>query len=609
MKKVVIALLFGLVFTGAYLYIHKVDIGRCAVHSSKFNQENISLPFSHTSFGNQNYTFQCLLMSKIDQNARVGIAFDEELHALKVNNKRIGLHALKDQYGQAHLKDWERGYPFVVPLHEGVNIVQIDGSDRGGRFGLKMSQGMGYSDYLILFLFGLAPMIYGLFMLLFPVLVRLLNAFRHYSFSWQHLPYLIIAAGVALRVFYLVYVPNNMYQHDMEGHVDAIHYFAHHPSQLPQPDKSLQFPQQPLYYYAAAAVYSIATALGFNEHDAVYSIRALSVLFSVGWLLIGYMLVRLYTRRLITINLFMAFLAFTPSFIFMGAAVNNDTLNALLGMVSLYAISAYYLSKARRYFLLATAAVLLAMATKISSVLYALFFVAVLLALYFKDTKERKRYQSEILWFGMSVLLVFGFALLKAYIPAEGEFRFVNSALYGGQVITKFNVNYFFSFHFFDLVAAAQSHVMGLNSIRFSLPTYLYGTMFLGEFDYAKFFKPGTLFMLWSQMIFIAGLVYIAGAAGYFYFFKRLNLLQKLLIVPVVINGILIVKFLLSYWVVCNSDFRYFTQTFAAVGLVFVLGLEHIGVRWRKAKRLIVAFAGVLALSEIVWMINLIRLS
>lgn len=609
MKKALLSLLFGLVFAGIYLYTYKVDIGTCSLYSSTLNRENVSLPFSHRSLGNQDYTYRCTVTSKIDQTARVGIAFDEELYSIKVNDRDIGLQPLKDQYGQSRLKDWKRGYPFALSLHKGANIVEIRGNDRGGRFGLRMAQGMDYLDYLLLFLFGVVPVVYGLFMLLFPWTLRLFHALRHHRFSWRYLPYLIIAVGIALRLFYLVYVPNNMYQHDMKGHIDAIHYYADHPDRLPQPDKSLQFPQQPLYYYMAAALYSASKAFGFNEHDAIYAIRAMSVVFSIGWLLVGYRLVRLYTRRALTTNLFMAFLAFTPSFVFWGAAVNNDALNALLGMVSLYAASAYYVSKKRRFLFLASAAILLAMLTKISSLLYALYFVAVLLALYFKDAQQRRRYQAELLWFGVSVLLVFGFALLKAYIPADGEFRFVNSALYVGQVIARFNVDYFFSFHLFDLVSAAQSYVMGQNSIRFSLPTYLYGTMFLGEFDYSKRFKPGTLFMLWSQIIYIAGVVYIAGLAGYVYFFKRLNLLQKLLIVPVAINVALIVKFLLSYWVVCNSDFRYFTPTFAAVGLLFVLGLERIGVRWRNANRVIVAFAGVLAFSEIVWLASLIRLS
>ncbi|HHD72878.1 MAG TPA: hypothetical protein ENL02_03075 [Epsilonproteobacteria bacterium] len=381
------------------------------------------------------------------------------------------------------------------------------------------------------------------------------------------------------------------YQHDMKGHIDAIHYYSKYSIELPQPDKSLQFPQQPLYYYAAAMVYTASKAMGFNEHDAIYSIRVMSVVFASAWLLLGWGLVRIFTKRVLTVNLFLAFLAFTPSFIYLGGVVNNDALNALLGMASLYFVSLFYYQKKRKWFALSTLVILLAMLTKISSVLYALFFVAVLLVLYFKDTSRRERYQNEILVFGLAVLFVFGFALFKAYIPADGEFRFVNSGLYGGQVIPKFGVEYFLTFHLPALLEAAQSHVMGPDIIRFSLPTYFYGTLFLGEFDFSRHFSGGSLFRVWSQLIFLLGLLYAVGIAGYVYFYKRLSVLLKLIVIPVAINFALIIKFLLSYWVVCNSDFRYFTPTFGAIGLMIVLGLEQGWVKWPKMKKQILVTA------------------
>jgi hypothetical protein len=191
-------------------------------------------------------------------------------------------------------------------------------------------------------------------------------------------------------------------------------------------------------------------------------------------------------------------------------------------------------------------------------------------------------------------------------VPSIGEFRFVNSALYGGQVIKAFNLSYFFFFHITDLVSTAQSYVMGTNDIRFSFPTYMYGTMFTGEFNFDKHFKSGTFFQLWAQMTYLFGLIYIAGFASYIYFYKKLKTPERLLIVPVMINLVLIIKFLSDFWVVCNSDFRYFTPTFAAIGLVFVLGIDRLLKRYPFLIKPASVFAGILAVSEILWTTNLI---
>ena len=609
MKKAMAALLFGVLFLGIYHSLTKVQVGPCKIASKSVNKDNISLPFSHRSAGLQEITFECRLDSKIAQEAKIGIAMDDLFDRIVLNGKALDLDVITRQYGQRKFKDWKRGYPFYLQLKKGTNHLVVHGSDQGGRFGLRVGQGLSFSGFFLIFVFGVVPIVYGAYVLLFPLVDRALRWRAKFQLRWRQLPYFIIGLGTVLRLFYLVDIPNDMYQHDMIGHIHALEYVAKHPTEIPQPDKSLQFPQQPLYYYAAAAVYTLSKSAGFNDHDAVYAIRVMSFAFSVLWLVAGWFLVRLYTSRVSTINLFLAFLAFTPSFVFLAGAVNNDTLNALLGMLSLYAVSKYYLQPSKKWFLIAASVILLAMLTKISSALYAVFFVMLLLVMYVKRPESRPRLRSEILGFGMTVLLVFGFALTKSYIPANGEFRFVNSSLYGGQVLPPFGLGYFFSFHFFDLISAAQSFVKGIDDVRFSLPTYLYGTFLIGEFDYSKFFVSGTLFRFWSQAVLLLGSLFLVGWAAYLWSYRRLTLLQKLLIVPVAINLVLIVKFLLSFWVVCNSDFRYFTPTFGALGLMAVLGLEQLGVRFARLRPFLYTVAFALAVSETIWIADLIRLT
>lgn len=608
MGRAIGAILFGIAFLWIYTALHDVEIGLCHVDSETFSKD-VTLPFSHPSRGRQTYTFSCPLSSASEQNARIGIAVDDELLALKINNLSISLQESKRRYAQPHLNDWQSGYTFDIPLMKGENLLTVIESDSGGKFGLKIGRGLSCLDYFMIFAFGLLPILFGVYVLLFPFLIRLLSDSGIRRIFWPSLPYAILIAGIILRLFYFLNVPNTIHQHDMQGHIDAIHYYAHHPLQLPQADKSLQFPQQPLYYYAAAGVYSVSKALGGSEHDAISAVRAMSVVFSIFWLYIGFKLVKLVTRDRILINLYTAFLAFTPLFVIMSAFVNNDSLNMLLGITAAYGITAYYLTKKRHYFALAFLTVLLAMLTKISSMLYALFFAVVLLLMYLQEQEAPNRYRRQLLLLGISVLFLFGLTLVKVYLPTTGEFRFVNSALYGNQLIPYLDLGYFFTFHWFDLIEHAQATVLYNDAIRFSLPTYLYGTMFLDDHIYKELYLEGGIFKSAAQLTYLLGSIYLAGWIAYLFFFRRIPLFYRLLSLPVAINLLLVIKFLNDYWVVCNSHFRYFSPTFGVIGLLFVIGLEQLFGHWKASKQ-IVAYAAIpFFAAQIYWLVALVGFS
>jgi len=131
--------------------------------------------------------------------------------------------------------------------------------------------------------------------------------------------------------------------------------------------------------------------------------------------------------------------------------------------------------------------------------------------------------------------------------------------------------------------------------------------MLSGEYKLIDHFKAGEYFKISSQLLYLLGVIYVVGFLSYFYFFKKMTTIQKWLILPVAINTVLIIKFLSDYWVVCNSDFRYFTPVLAAIGLIFVLGLEALRKRYYWMTKPIVFFTVFLAVNEIYWMIRLIE--
>lgn len=587
---------------------YPVTIDGCTMAMPQKPTQSITLPFSAPSSGFALYTFTCNLTSSLERSARLNLALDDRLLGVSINGVSIDLTPLKERYKLAALEDWKRGFMVDVALREGANELIVHGSDGGGKYGLRIGQTMGYGAYAMLFVLGIIPIVTGLYLLLFD---RIFKTEREATrgWSWHYLAYGIVALGIALRALLYAEVSLDMYQHDLDGHKEAIRYYAAHPFDLPQPDKDLQFPQQPLYYLSSGVVYNAALASGFHDGEAMQAVRALSLLYSALWLLIALALARLYLSSALAVNLFMAFMAFTPSFIFLGGVINNDALNAVLGIWAFYEIGAYLQRRYKRHFWRASLAIALAALTKISSLLLALYFVAVLLLLYYRVRDIRLRIKSEILIFGLMVLLLFGFALIKSHIPANEEFRFVNSALYGNQVIPALDLGYFASFHPLALLEAAQSHVMGSNAVRFSLPTYLYGTMMIGEFDYARHFTQGGFFKLSSQLVLLFGMLYVVGGIGLAYAWRTLVIDYKMLLVAVGLNMVLVVHFLSGYWVVCNSDFRYFTPTIGAIGLLIVLGLEALWERFVWLKSKIIWSAVVLAVAEGYWVVTLIRLT
>lgn len=612
MKKASISLLFGIIFLVLFVGLNHVAIGKFTITSEKLNAgQTISLT-SDSSLEKyiSNYSYE--INSHIGQSTKIGIGVNGNLLSVKINGNNVDVEAVKKQYENMRVREWQsnwqRGYSFVLPLEKGKNVLHITASSDKPEIDIKLGQGLNYIEYMILFVFSVAPIIFGLYSLLFDRFIQGLKYFYYEDSLWDKLPIIIIVSGVILRLLFLLYIPQNMYQHDLNGHVESIQYYSEHPFNPAQPDKGLESPQQPLYYWMSSAVYTVATAIGKSEYFAVKLIRAMSVVFSILWLIIGLKLIKVYTKNRLLINIFIAFLSFTPSFIFMSVIVGNDSLNTLLGILSLYAVSVYFIGRNNHFFYLAFILILLAMLTKISSALYAIYFVVVLLVLYFQNKTDKGNYQKAILGFSIAVLFIFGLSLVKSHVPATGEFLFINSTLFDGQVIPALDLNYFMSFHLTDLIAAAQSYVFGVDDIRFSLPTYLYGTMFLGEYDYSKYFKAGSLFQLSSQLIYLFGLIYVAGLVAYVYYFKALSNLHKLLIIPVIINLVLIFKFLLEFWDVSNSDFRFFSPTFAVLGLIFVLGLGEMLKHYPSLKRMIAIFALLLVTVEVYWITKLILL-
>jgi hypothetical protein len=613
LKKVIGLLLFASFSAILFLYYNHVQIDSCKYKIPNKISQNITLPFSQYNSKSKNITYTCNIQSNLSQSAVFGIKVDDEIISISLNNSPIDLTQIKNTYKQNKLKDWSTGYPLELDLNSGDNKLIIESKDYGGNYGLSIAKDLSSLEFIILFFTVILPLFYLLYYLFFLILKHSKQLFKiTKQSSLTYLPILIIIVGILLRLHLVNSVPNSMYQHDYAGHKAAILYYSENPFTMPQADKNLQFPQQPLYYISTGIIHNIGVSIGFQEKDTFFAMRIFSVFLSLITLIIGLRLVKIYTSNTLSINLFIAFLALTPSFIFMGARVNNDILNMTLGIASVYLISLYYLKPIFKYFFIIMILIILSLLTKISSLLFAIWLIFIMFIHHYKYQRFssiQMVLQKRFFWIGIVVLFFFGLSVLKVYLPTTGELRFINSALFSGQIIPRLDLSYFTTFHWFDLIKEAQSYSFGSDDIRFSFFTYQYGTMLTGEYIYAKYFAEGGLFKLSTQIIYILGIIYVLGLALYLYSFHRFSTIKKLLVIPLLINMLLIVKLLTDYWDVCNSDFRYYSPIFSTIGLIFVLGLEQIHQKYPRGKTILISISIVFFIIQIYWILKLISLS
>ena len=416
---------------------------------------------------------------------------------------------------------------------------------------------------------------------------------------------ILLIIGIIIRAFYQQKYNVMLFQHDWQGHVEMIKYFANTWT-IPLPGKGLEFPQQPLYYYLTAGIYSLSTSLGFNEAKSLEIIGYFSFFCSVFFLIYGYKFIALLTKDRWVKTVAMLFLALTPSLVYLSARINNDTLVMVLSAASLYYIVKSYQSQFQNSFLMALFLVTLLFLTKISTAGIELFLFA-LLTLAYKESNQNSLslIKNRLYCFGLLGMFIMSFTLWRVYLPVDGVFHMVNSGRYPNQTLDTLSLNYFIGFHFLSLLQVGQSYVFGEDSIRHSFMTYQYGTMIFGEFDYAFFTKKTPWLKEVMQAVLLFGTVFILGFLSYIINIYKTSGVKKILFFTLLINFLLILKFMTDFPSICNTDFRYFVSSFLIFAFVFAEGLTQLR-QFEVLRKIINIFLVLLSISEILFFIGLI---
>ena len=572
------------------------------------------IDIKHTPDNTDSFTFT--VQSYIPQTAKFHVG------AGRYYFKSIECHKKKISFPK---KSWQWfegvGEQTIFKLQRGKNRCTAIVDNPKHAFQPIIKQKLTFINYIILFILIGIP----LFSLLFTTFIWILDKLKGKiksiplsSYANQNsaikLPlfiFIIFFLGIAIRIMYFQKFGIMNFQHDWQGHVEFIKYIATNWT-LPLPSKGLEYPQQPLYYLITALIYTVSTKFGFSDMQALYHIGYFSVFCSIVFLYYGYKFLFLVTQNIWATSVGLLFLSFTPSIVYLSARINNDALVMALSALCLYYIVKSYKSNFKIDFYKALGSVSLLFITKISAAPMELLLFALLILVYLRTDKQTESFlllsiQKKLYLFGLVGFFLLGFTLLRVYLPIENTFHMVNSsANFPGQIIKSLDWSYFGTFNIDSLIHKGYSYVFGADSIRYSFATYQYGTMFFGEFGYNSFIKSHEGLKEIMQGILLFGLVYVLGLISYIARLPHMSVLYKLLFTTLILNLLLIFKFMFSYPVICNTDFRYFVTSFLLFAFIFAQGLSYISFnRW--IKYILTSIIGILSLLEILFFTLLLK--
>lgn len=522
------------------------------------------------------------IQSYIPQDITLHIrAKRNELKSVRCNNKTINFPLRSRLWFERVTKEVH------FHVHKGDNYCEILTQEGKRLAPFIVKRKFTYINYFILFsLLGIVFItnIFGIFVWLIDKIknkytfenLQEMKEFKDKKISMVLMS--IVLLGAILRVVYYYNFGVTHFQHDWAGHVEFIKYISNTWT-LPLGEKGLQFPQQPLYYIITGGLYSLLTEFKIGSSQSLYYIGYFSLFCSFMFLYYGAKFFTLISNSKWVQVVAMSFIVFTPSLVYMSARINNDVLVMALSAFTLYHIVSAYQTSFEKSFTPALVGVSLLFMTKLSAVPMEILLFLLLLYSYvsMKDKNIRKKIKQKLYIFSLVGIFFLGLTLLKDYLPIENSFHMVNSSgNFPGQMIKPMDIDYFSTYNLPTLLRVGYSHVFGDDTIRYSFLTYQYGTMFFGEFKYISYFNNSNILKIIMQIILLVGTIFIMGFITYAIKLRRMSFLYKILYVTVILNLLLILRFVILYPVVCNTDFRYSVVSYILFAFIFAKGLEFI---------------------------------
>lgn len=234
--------------------------------------------------------------------------------------------------------------------------------------------------------------------------------------SWEIV--IVILLAVCLRVSYLAVTDHGERGYDVGGHIQYIEYLTEHHS-IPSRHDGWQFYQPPLYYTAAAAVFSIAKIAGLGHHKALFNVQILSLVLTITSFLlciwIAYFLFQKKTQRWDRF-LFLLPLAALPGLVYLSARINNDVLYFVFAILSCGLMLRWWKKPSIKLWLLISVVLGLGLLSKTNAAL--LIIVAAILAISHPLMHWKQR-DMNTLFLGAIVAILAGWFVFPPFFYEE----------------------------------------------------------------------------------------------------------------------------------------------------------------------------------------------
>ena len=249
--------------------------------------------------------------------------------------------------------------------------------------------------------------------------------------------YIIITAGIILKLLYVLYTAVWTRQHDVidfgvgEGHAGYIEYIYFNKS-LPagDPREKWAFFQPPLHHIIAALWMKIGNRFRLSYRQLQENIQALTLFYISAVNVISFFICRELKLKKKGLLCAMLLISFHPVFVIMSGSINNDALSLFFMVLSFYLAILWNKKPSLRLILLLALSIGLSMFAKLSGGLIAPAVGVLFLVKIFKDRENRLKLLLQYLLFavivfplgiGWEIRNMIRFGMPFNYIPPVGE--------------------------------------------------------------------------------------------------------------------------------------------------------------------------------------------
>lgn len=410
----------------------------------------------------------------------------------------------------------------------------------------------------------------------------------------EELILLILFGAFLMRLFYAVMVQAHIYQNDVgvlypgnEGHLGYVYSF-YSTWRMPKenPMEYYQYYQAPLFHIVSAVFVKLFVSIGFVMDEINELLQIVSVMYGTLTLLfvnkIGIRLkVPTWSRAAV-----MGIVSFMPWGIIQGAALNNDGLMVLFGVMALYFTLVWYEKPKYGTILLMAVCIGCSMMTKISGALAAPAMAVLMLHKAWKERKQWTSYLKQFLLFGAAAFPLglwyplrqfILYRMPPGYVPRipETDMQFIG-------MYSKWQ-------RFFDFGNAFESLSLRWDNtaaVDYNIPISLVKFAAFGEGNY---YQINQVLTVTGTILFWMTLAIFALMAAVFIlwlFVGRQTTVRKVFVTMVLAVSLYsYVKFNLAYPFVCTMHIRYIMLAVYFGFLVSGLFLGEMEERFLQEKK------------------------